>query len=137
MGYTFTGWNYSGNLFQPGQAIPSGWGSFTLTAQWKINSYTLTYNANGGTVSPSSKTLNYGAAYGKLPIPSKKGYTFLGWFTSPSGGTQVSSSTVMQNRNVTIYAHWKNNVPTFTGPSLENADNNPIKPFVDDGYLII
>ena len=137
VGYTFTGWNYSGNLFQPGQAIPSGWWSFTLTAQWKINSYTLTYNANGGTVSPSSKTLNYGAAYGTLPIPSKKGYTFLGWFTSPSGGTQVSSSTVMQNSNVTIYAHWKNNVPTFTGPSLENADNNPIKPFVDDGYLII
>ena len=69
--------------------------------------YTLTYNANGGSVSPSSKIIYYDEAYGTLATPTRTGYSFDGWYTAASGGTQVTSSTVHNTKgNVTIYAHW-------------------------------
>lgn len=71
------------------------------------NQFTLTYNANGGSVSPTSKKVTAGSTYGTLPTPTKANYRFLGWFTAASGGTKVSSSTVMAASNVTIYAHWQ------------------------------
>ena len=78
--------------------------------------YTLTFNANGGTVSEGSRRITYGAAYGTLPTPSRSGYTFNGWFTAASGGSQVSSGTKMGASNVTIYAQWKaNNMSLMDG----------------------
>ncbi|MGN0152236.1 MAG: InlB B-repeat-containing protein [Wujia sp.] len=70
-------------------------------------SYKLSYNANGGTVSKTSKTLKVAAKYGTLPSTKRTGYTFLGWYTAKSGGTKVSASTKMAGKNTTIYAHWK------------------------------
>ena len=67
--------------------------------------YTVTFNANGGTVSEAKRTVASGSAVGTLPTPSYSGYTFNGWFTAASGGTQVSASTKV-NGNVTYYAHW-------------------------------
>jgi len=72
--------------------------------------YKLTYNANGGSVSPGSKNLIANESYGTLPRPTRPGYTFLGWFTAKSGGKEVSSSTKMPAGNVTIYARWKEGV---------------------------
>ena len=84
--------------------IKSGsFGNKSYAANWKVNSYTLTYNANGGTVTPTNKTLTYGAKYGTLPTPSRTGYTFKGWYTAASGGTEVSSTTTMGAGNRTIY----------------------------------
>lgn len=168
-GYTFTGWKVhrdydntwawasgKGNgkywqsgepwgddirLYSDGTSISQttyyGW--VDMYAQWKINSYTLTYNANGGSVSPTSKVLNYGAQYGTLPTPTRKGYTFDGWYTSPTGGSKVSSSTTMGASNTTIYAHWTNHKPEFSpGMDGTNPDNNPIPPFFSgDNVLVI
>lgn len=54
-----------------------------------------------------NKTITYNSAYGTLDTPTKTGYTFDGWYTSPSGGTQVTSSTVLSNASdQTVYAHW-------------------------------
>ena len=80
--------------------------------------YTLTYNANGGSVSPGSKTLNKGAQYGNLPTPTKSGYTFNGWYTQASGGSKVSSSTTI-NGNTTIYAQWTKNQSGVEVSSVE------------------
>ena len=66
---------------------------------------TLVYNANGGTVSPSSKTVNKGEAIGTLPTPTRSGYTFNGWFTAIEGGSKVASTTRLET-NAAIYAHW-------------------------------
>ncbi|GEM_PF-2167194 len=76
-------------------------------SQTIYNQFTLTYNANGGSVSPTSKKVTVGSTYGTLPTPTRSYYKFLGWFTAATGGTQVSSSTVMGASNVTIYAHWQ------------------------------
>lgn len=78
----------------------------TLYAQWTVNAYKLTYNANGGSVSTSSKPVTYGNTYGTLPTPTRDYCTFKGWYTAASGGSKVSSSTVMGAGDVTIYAQW-------------------------------
>lgn len=114
-GYTFTGWNTKsdgkGTAYADGASVKNLTankdGVVTLYAQWKANRYTLTYNANGGTVSTSSKTLQYGDAFGTLPTPKRDGHRFLGWYTSATGGTKVSEATKIGAENTTIYAHWE------------------------------
>ena len=76
--------------------------------------YTLTYDANEGSVSPASKSVQYKSNYGDLPTPTRTGYSFLGWYTSSSGGSKVSSTNTMGASNVTIYAHWTPNIYTIT-----------------------
>ena len=79
----------------------------TLYAHWEGKPFTVTFDANGGSVSTSSKTVRYGSTYGTLPTPSKNSYDFDGWFTSSSGGTHVySSTTVNKAYNHTLYAQW-------------------------------
>lgn len=50
-----------------------------LYAVWAANQYTVTFNPNGGTVSPTSQPVVYGRAYGALPTPTRTGYSFAGW----------------------------------------------------------
>jgi uncharacterized repeat protein (TIGR02543 family) len=68
-------------------------------------SYTVTFNANGGSVSPTTRTVAYNAAIGTLPTPTRSGYTFDGWYTAASGGTQINASTKV-TANVSYFAHW-------------------------------
>ncbi len=49
------------------------------------NQYTITFNAMGGNVSPTSQTVTKGGTYGDLPVPTRDGYEFVGWFTIPNG----------------------------------------------------
>jgi len=70
-------------------------------------SYTVFFDANGGTVSPSSSTVKAGGKYGTLPTPVREGYTFDGWFTAAEGGAKVvPGSTFSANADQTLYAHW-------------------------------
>ena len=87
----------------------------TLYAWWTANTYTVTFNANGGSTSTSSKTVTYASTYGELPTPTRTGYTFKGWFTSASGTTQITSSTkVSITAAQTLYAQWTANQYTLT-----------------------
>ena len=111
-GYTFLGWYTASSGGTKISSTTKITGTVTYYAQWSINSYTLTYNVNGGNaVSPASKSVQYGSAYGTLPTPTKSSnaeytYAFAGWYTSASGGTQVTANTTMGAGNTTIYAHW-------------------------------
>lgn len=113
-GFTFKGWTGSnGSSVQTSVSIASGsTGNKSYTANWTANNYTLTFNANGGSVSTASKVVANGAQYGTLPTPTRTGYTFAGWYTAASGGTKVSTTTVMGASNVTVYAHWTANTNT-------------------------
>ena len=71
---------------------------------------------NGGEAvySPAGKHFSYGEAYGSLYQPTRNDAEFVGWFTEPVGGTQVTPSTV--NYNVSsgvLYAHWKELEPEY------------------------
>lgn len=71
------------------------------------------FNANGGSVSVNTYYLVPGDAIGMLPIPSRTGYTFIGWFTAKSGGTKISSATTV-SADITYYAHWSANQYVIT-----------------------
>ncbi len=66
--------------------------------------YTVTFNANGGSVTPSSAVTTDGKLT-NLPIPICAGYDFAGWYTAASGGQPVTTGTVFTS-DTTLYAHW-------------------------------
>ncbi len=108
-GYTFTGWftAASGGSQVTSSTTVTTASDHTLYAHWSAKPITVSFNANGGNVSPTSKTVTYGSTYGELPTPTRTGYTFTGWFTAASGGSQVTSSTTVTTAsNHTLYAHW-------------------------------
>ncbi len=66
--------------------------------------YTVTFNANGGSVNPSS-AVTTGGKLASLPTPTRAGYDFAGWYTAASGGQQVTTNTDF-TQTTTVYAHW-------------------------------
>ena len=130
-GYTFLGWYTASSGGTKISSTTKITGTVTYYAQWSINSYTLTYNVNGGNaVSPASKSVQYGSAYGTLPTPTKSSdaeytYAFAGWYTSASGGTQVTANTTMGAGNTTIYAHWTANIRSYTATFNGNGGGTP------------
>ena len=80
----------------------------TFYANWTANTYTVNFNANGGSVGTAFKTVAYNSTYGVLPTPERVGYEFLGWFTAASGGTQIlNTTTVGITSTQTLYAQWE------------------------------
>ena len=70
-------------------------------------SYLVTFDANGGRVSPASTAVTIGKTYGTLPTPNRTGYSFDGWYTKETGGTKVTeTTTVGTNPPTKLYAHW-------------------------------
>ena len=86
--------------------------------------HTVTFNANGGNVSPTTRTVESGGAIGSLPTPTRDGWKFSGWFTATTGGTQVTSVTKVTG-NVTYYAQWTKKPDPVT-PDPVTPD--PVKP---------
>jgi uncharacterized repeat protein (TIGR02543 family) len=65
----------------------------------------ITLNPNGGTVAPDTLTVEKDAVIGTLPVPVCYGYTFTGWYTSKSGGVQITETAKITKKD-TLYAHW-------------------------------
>ena len=112
--YSFDGWkDGSGTSYADGATVNIN-SDMTLTAQWKESSapttYTITFDANGGTVSPTSGTTDASGKLSSLPTPTWSGHDFSGWFTAANGGTQVTTNTVFTGSD-TIYAHWAGTPP--------------------------
>ena len=107
-GHTFAGWYTEatdGTKITENTVINA---DTTYYAHW-IENVTVTFDADGGTVSPNTITVQPGSTISTLPIPTKAGYTFKGWFTDNTYTTEVTSSTVV-NANVTYIAKWAENV---------------------------
>lgn len=113
-GYTFKGWHDGTAIVTPATTMPDH--SLTYTAQWTANTITITWNANGGSVSPTTSTYTYDGATVELPTPTRTGYTFNGWYTAATGGTQITEvgTTNKPTEDVTYYAHWTVNTHTLT-----------------------
>ncbi len=63
-----------------------------LVANWTANTYSVTFNPNGGSVSTTTKNVTYGSTYGDLPTPTRTGYTFNGWYNKRYSNTFSLSS---------------------------------------------
>ncbi|MBR1496574.1 MAG: InlB B-repeat-containing protein [Oscillospiraceae bacterium] len=83
-----------------------------------LPNYTVTFDANGGNVSPGSAVVTFRNRYGELPVPVYSflpdgsdvtvDYDFEGWYTKSEGGTRITENdTVELSANHTLYAHWR------------------------------
>ena len=80
--------------------------AISLTANATANTYTVTWDAQGGTPSGGSTSVSYNSTY-SIPSCSKAGHTFNGWYTATSGGAQITTSTKHTTAgNVTYYAQY-------------------------------
>ena len=87
----------------------------TLYAHWKPTKQTVTFDANGGTCSTKSKTVDIGGTYGTLPVPTNPNGIYQGWWTAPEGGKRVyAGEEVPETAQRTLYAHWKPTKQTVT-----------------------
>jgi uncharacterized repeat protein (TIGR02543 family) len=115
-GHSFAGWFTapSGGTQVTASTVVTG--DVTYYAQWRANTCTVKFDANGGKVSgkaAASVKRAYGQALGSLAKATRTGYDFLGWFTGKVKGTKVGAGTKV-TKNVTYYAHWKAKGPVVT-----------------------
>ena len=109
-GYTFTGWDRDIPATMPAE-------NMTVTAKWKINQYTITFDTNGGSeITPI--TQDYGTAITAPASPTREGYTFIGW--------DKAIPATMPAENMTITAKWKVNQYTITFDSNGGSEIAPI-----------
>ena len=103
-GYTFIGWTFDGQV-TPITNVKISKGSTEnkkYTANWSANTYDITYDANGGSVTNNKQTVKYNSSY-ILETPVRKGYTFAGWY---EGETRYYGGTWRKINNVTLKAKW-------------------------------
>jgi len=102
---------------------------------------TVTFDAQGGAVTPGSSLVTYGAAYGALPVPARAGYVFGGWWTGAGGaGAQVSAATMVTGTEAhTLYAKWTAEPPpTYEPPPPYICEPGGVElssPGAYDGYF--
>ncbi len=114
-GYTFLGWATSedGEVEYASGATYSENGDVTLYAVWQANTYTVSYDANGGIGAPASQTKTHDVNLTlSTTAPTRDGYTFKGWATSANGEVEYASgASYTANEDVTLYAVWEEVVP--------------------------
>ncbi|RSX53379.1 internalin [Bifidobacterium dolichotidis] len=119
-GQAFIGWNTradgSGQTYQPGDQFTFGSQDVTLYAQWNSQTFTVTFNSNGGS-SVDAQVVAAGSKATMPKAPQRVGYTFVGWFTSKLGGSQYDFSQAV-TKNLTLYARWTQKSYTVTFDSV-------------------
>lgn len=127
-GYSFIGWstaNDSSVEYAAGANYTAN-SAVTLYAVWKANTYTVKYDANGGTGAPGNQTKTYGVNLTLSSTkPTRTNYNFLGWATSASATSPqyVAGGTYSANSGVTLYAVWQlaYTKPRINGLSVERC----------------
>lgn len=129
-GYTFQGWatSSSGSVAYAAGANYTANAAVTLYAVWKAITYTVSYNANGGSGAPANQTKTYGI---NLTLsnakPTRTNYVFKGWGTSASATTVAYSAgaSYTSNAAITLYAIWELDYvkPRVTNLSITRCDS--------------
>ena len=100
--------------YTAGDSIPAS-ADKTLYAVWQINTYQVSFNANGGTGAPAAQTKTYGVDLTlSSTVPTRTGYNFLGWAESASAtvAAYAAGGTYTKNQAKTLYAVWQ--LKTYT-----------------------
>ena len=122
-GYSFLGWSTSSTATSATYAAGANYTSnaaATLYAVWKANTYTVSYNANGGSGAPGNQTKTYGQTLTLSSTkPTRTNYNFKGWGTSASATTvsYASGASYTANAAITLYAVWE---LAYTKPRITN-----------------
>lgn len=122
-GYSFLGWSTSSTDTSATYAAGGNYtanSAATLYAVWKANTYTVSYNANGGAGAPASQTKTYGKTLTLSSTkPTRANYTFKGWGTSASATTvtYAAGGSYTNNAGATLYAVWE---LSYVKPKINN-----------------
>ena len=137
-GYSFLGWSISNTATSATYASGATYtlnSAATLYAVWKAITYTITYNANGGSNAPAKQTKLHGTALTLTTAkPVRSGYTFLGWSTNAATNGNVmyeSGESFTKNENTTLYAVWE---LSYVLPRIYNVTvywNDAYEPVID------
>lgn len=134
-GYTFLGWALtlsdaqSGSVYYYAGHNCGRDENLTLYAVWEANTYTVSYNANGGTGAPANETKKHGTDLTlSSAIPTRENYNFLGWGISASSTTvsYAAGAKYTTNAPVTLYAIWElaYTKPIIYGAVVSRCDSN-------------
>ena len=99
-----------------------------------VSSFTVTFNANGGTVTPASDETGTDGKITSLPIPTRSGYRFNGWFTAESSGTQITDETVF-DADAEIFAQWTKKISSSVSSAPVTYSVTPVE--TDNGSVAI
>ena len=124
-GYRFDYWQTaSGTRYNPGDTITLT-SDVKLYAHWSANTYTISYNANGGSGAPGNQTKYYGTT---LTLSSTKptwsGYTFIGWASSSDRKANVeylAGASYTLEQSITLYAVWNCTIAFYSKDQLQSA----------------
>ncbi len=98
----------------------------------KANTYTVTFQPEGGTLELTQKTVTYGETYEVLPVPVKAGYRFDGWYTEAIGGELIKADTQYTTiGNQSLYAHWTKEIYT----AIFNGNGGTDGKAISIGYM--
>ncbi len=145
-GYSFTGWNTkangSGTTYVDKQSVLnlSSIDCYTITlyAQWKANTYTVFYNANGGKNPPASQTKTHNVALIlSSGQPTRNGYSFLGWAANADAtvAQYQPGDTITINSDMILYAVWidvTNPVGTISSSNNETSSQTVTLTMLDN-----
>ena len=131
-GYSFLGWSTSSTATSATYAAGANYtanAAATLYAVWKANTYTVSFNANGGTGAPGNQTKTYGVALTLSSTkPTRTNYNFKGWGTSASATTvsYAAGASYTTNAAITLYAVWELAYvkPRITKYSVERCNSS-------------
>jgi len=112
-GYSFYGW-YHDDPENPFFSIPETlWGDVELTAKLEPNSYLVTLRPDGGQLITNFEVVEYDSSF-TLPVPTKEGYNFLGWYDAARDGNKLTNAKGLgleawniDNENTSLYAYWE------------------------------
>ena len=164
-GYTFRGWSTNSNATTGQTGIFNPTSNITLYAIYTANEYTVTADANGGTIpstsnwtnaqdnKTSTKTVTFDSAYGNLPQPTREGYDFVGWTSSniyvpdtmtisqtthTAGSEEITFKDKTYDRilNKSKWVPNKNSTYTLVLDILENTFDTPITLKTDNRFYI-
>lgn len=95
---------------------------------YTADEYTVRLNANGGKVESGTVTVTYGSTYADLPVPTRTGYEFVGWYTKLTGGMKIDENTkVTTSYYKTLYAHWEDAVETESSDVVTDSADTSVE----------
>ena len=136
-GYTLVGWKYNDKEYKLSDKFTMINEDITVTSIWNVNKYTITYEVNGGNINSKTKEVTYDSKYGTLEMPSKKGYSFKGWYKDNGFIDIVDEDTIVSDdKDHTLYAKWEINSYKLTINDGVNTNEYTLK-YNDEKEIVI
>lgn len=130
-GYTFNGWTGTGlsSATKNVKVAKGSTGNKSYTANWSVINYTISYNANGGSISGQKTSYNIETASFNLVTPSRTGYSFRGWTgTGLSGATKTVTVSKGSTGNRSYTANWVDDIrPTIHGAWITSGPTYEVR----------